>query len=339
MSDWQPLFPVDELAINGTRLAQAGGRELTVVRLADGFFALDDQCTHGNASLSDGAVDGDEIECPFHGGRFNIRTGEACAAPCTVNARTHRCKVEDGQVLVALDGAGGIAPRQEERTIDIEVLERLELAPGIVGLRLASADGSPLPAYAPGAHIDLHLAPGLVRQYSLCCPRPEAQSYRIAVQREPASRGGSARVHDALQVGARLAMGLPRNDFPVVPDAHHHLLLAGGIGITPLLSMAHAFTAGGQPFALHHWVRSRDRAVFRDELQAFGERFTLHVDDEPATRPELAQVLGVPQAGTHLYVCGPRGFMDWVLGTARAAGWTPGQLHCEYFSPATAATA
>lgn len=337
MSEWKPVCRADDIEVNGTRLAQVEGRDVALFRLADGFFALDDLCTHGNASLSDGQVDGDEIECPFHGGRFNVRTGEACAMPCTVDARTHRCRVEDGQVLVAL--AGGDAPTapQERETLEVRVLERRELTPEILALTLARTDGGALPPYEPGAHVDLHLADGLVRQYSLCCARPGTETYRIAVQREPASRGGSALVHAQLREGMQLRMGLPRNDFGIAPGGQRHLLLAGGIGITPLLSMAHAFAARGQVFALHHWVRSRSRAVFSEELQGFGERFALHVDDEPATRPDLAQLLPPPDSGTHLYVCGPRGFMDWVLGAARAGGWPEAQLHREFFSPAAAA--
>ena len=334
MSEWHPICRADEIPVNGTRLANVAGREVALVRLADGFFALDDQCTHGSASLSDGALDGDEIECPFHGGRFNVRTGEACGIPCTANAGTHACRVENGNVLVAIGGDGPPLSSERQETLDVRVLERREIATDIVSLRLASVDGAVLPAYAPGAHIDVHLADGLVRQYSLCCEQPDLATYRIAVQREPASRGGSALVHAALGEGKSLRIGLPRNDFGIASGGLRHLLLAGGIGITPLLSMAHALAAQGQDFSLHHWVRERSRAAFADELQTFGDRGALHIDDEPATQAELIPVLGTPTAGKHLYVCGPRGFMEWVLGAARAAGWTPEHLHWEHFSPA-----
>src|SRR5690606_26206369 len=140
-------------------------------------------------------------------------------------ARSHPCRVEDGQVLVALDGAGAAPTAQAEPTVEVRVLERVALTPEIVSLRLARADGGELPAYAPGAHVDLHLAEGLVRQYSLCCPQPDAHAYRIAVQREPASRGGSAHVHAQLHEGAQLRMGLPRNDFALAPAGHQHILL------------------------------------------------------------------------------------------------------------------
>lgn len=338
MSDWKPVCAADELPVNGVRLANVAGCEVALFRLADGFFALDDRCTHGNASLSDGEVIGNEVECPFHGGRFDIRSGKACAMPCTVDARSHPCRVEGGQVLVAL-GAGGVGQQaQPWPTVQVEVAERTNLTPQIVSLRLVPVDGGKLPPYEPGSHVDLHLSDGVVRQYSLCCPRRDTGAYRIAVQRESASRGGSAFVHAKLHVGSRLRMGLPRNDFALAADGHHQVLLAGGIGITPLLSMAHALRAKGSNFILHHWVRTRSAALFTEELQTFGDQFVLHVDDEPATLPaNLAQALPSAAAGRHLYVCGPRGFMEWVLTTARAAGWQEDQLHREYFAAAAAA--
>jgi len=218
--------------------------------------------------------------------------------------------------------------------IDAVVLQRCDEAQDICSFELAAADGQPLPPCEPGAHIDVHLEGGLVRQYSLCPPPGAAGRYLIGVLREPASRGGSVAMH-GLQAGQRLRISAPRNQFPLVAGARRSLLFAGGIGITPLLAMAEHLAGQGADFALHYSTRSAQRTAFAERLRSgpVGGRAQLHHDDGPAAqRLDLDGALGLVQVGTHVYVCGPAGFMEWVLSGARARGWPEAQLHKEYFA-------
>ena len=219
--------------------------------------------------------------------------------------------------------------------ITVRVARKQLVANDIAAITLVAADGAALPAFTAGAHIDLHLPGGLVRPYSLCNSPAERHRYQLGVLREPVSRGGSVAVHDALAEGQTVQISPPRNHFPLVVGAPQHLLLAGGIGITPLLAMAEQLAADGAQFHLHCAARSAQRAPFAARLlQApWRNRVTLHLDDgEPGQRLDLAALLTLPQPGTQLYVCGPAGFIDAVLATARGAGWPEAQLHCERFS-------
>lgn len=209
-----------------------------------------------------------------------------------------------------------------------------EVAQGIRMFELAPLDGTRLPEYTPGAHIDVHLPTGLVRQYSLCGGPQQRDAYVIAVQHNVASRGGSRAMH-ALQVGDTLSIEGPRNHFPLANDARHSVLLAGGIGITPLLSMAERLAQTQASFELHYCVRNRERAAFLDRLDAphLNGRCTLYTDDAPTdARIDVARIVRDPLPGSHLYVCGPSGFMDHAFDTAKQAGWTDRHLHREYFS-------
>ena len=211
---------------------------------------------------------------------------------------------------------------------------RLE-AEGILGLELVAADGAPLPPFEAGAHIDLYLPNGLIRQYSLCNDPRERHRYRIAVLRDTASRGGSQAVHELLRIGQRLSIGAPRNLFALDEQAPRSLLLAGGIGITPLLSMAWRLHALGADFELHQCVRSAKLAAFAERLAAvpFATHTHLHRDDgDAAQKLVLPALLAAEPAGSQLYVCGPNGFMEYVLETARAQGWAEERLHREYFA-------
>ncbi|HSI47314.1 MAG TPA: PDR/VanB family oxidoreductase [Ideonella sp.] len=221
----------------------------------------------------------------------------------------------------------------------VRVARKQAVADDICSFDLVPADGAALPAFSAGAHIDVHLAPAgasaLVRQYSLCNAPGETHRYQIGVLREASSRGGSRTLHDEVREGQLLSISAPRNHFPLVPQASHSLLLAGGIGITPMLAMAEHLAAAGEAFTLHYCARSRSRAAFIDRLDSarHAAQVVLHFDDEaPAQRLQLEALLAVQPPGTHLYVCGPKGFIEAVLGTARAQGWPEAQLHCEFFS-------
>lgn len=218
--------------------------------------------------------------------------------------------------------------------LNVVVCSRKQEAHGICSFELQMPAGGELPPYTAGAHIDVHVKPGLVRQYSLCGDPAERRRWRIAVLHEPASRGGSAGMHEQVQAGSALRVSAPRNHFALVPAAHS-LLVAGGIGVTPILAMAHALHREGKNFDMHCCNRSVARTAFRDEIgqAAFGARVNFHVDDgEPAQEFDAEQVLVRQRPGTHLYICGPSGFMDHELGTARRLGWAEERLHREYFA-------
>lgn len=216
----------------------------------------------------------------------------------------------------------------------VKVLRRREEAQDIASFELARADGGALPSFSAGSHIDVHLPIGLVRQYSLANDPHDATHYRIGVLRDPNSRGGSASMHAHVREGDVLTISEPRNHFPLV-HAPHTILLAGGIGLTPLLCMAQRLSATGASFELHACNRSLARSAFVEEMKAFGERFHLHLDDgDAAQKLDLPAVLGKAPAGSRIYVCGPAGFIDFVVATAKAQGWPHDHVHLEYFSAA-----
>ncbi|EOE2306201.1 nucleotide-binding domain containing protein [Klebsiella pneumoniae] len=198
-----------------------------------------------------------------------------------------------------------------------------------LAVRLVSAEGQPLPAWTPGAHIDLHLPCGLIRQYSLTGSPAERDRYLLCIARESQSRGGSRYIHDTLRPGQPLIISAPRNHFPL-HEGGHVVLLAAGIGITPLLAMAHARAASGASFTLHYYVSRAQEAAFATEIarQLTGGICQIHCSDEgQSPRQRLAQDLGAPDADTRVYFCGPPGFMARVRDTARAVGWEEAQLH------------
>lgn len=205
----------------------------------------------------------------------------------------------------------------------------------ICTFELVAADGRALPAFSAGSHIDVQVPGGLTRQYSLCNEPGESHRYLIGVLRDAASRGGSAAMHDRVREGDVLTISAPKNHFPLVHEARRSLLLAGGIGVTPILCMAERLAATGADFEMHYCTRSRERTAFHDRIRAsaFAERVQFHFDDgDAAQKLDIAALLATPQPGTHLYVCGPKGFMDAVLSTARARGWPEAQLHYEFFA-------
>jgi vanillate O-demethylase ferredoxin subunit len=215
-------------------------------------------------------------------------------------------------------------------------------ATDIVGLELSPLNGSAFPSFSAGSHIDLEIAPGLVRQYSLCNDPEERHRYVLGVLRDPRSRGGSVAVHERLAEGQVVRISPPRNLFALVP-ARHSLLFAGGIGVTPILCMAERLAQTGSSFEMHYCARSPDRAAFAARIRqaAFARRVHFHFDDgEPAQRLDLASVLAGAPADSHLYVCGPGGFIAHITTGAAASGWPGGQVHVEHFSaPATDAPA
>ena len=199
---------------------------------------------------------------------------------------------------------------------------------------LESVDGSPLPPFSAGSHIDVHMHEGLVRQYSLCNGPEETNRYRIAVKREAVSRGGSVHMHERVNEGDVLSVSVPRNNFRLHEGDGTVLLLAGGIGITPLLSMALHLNSEGRKYRLHYFARSVQHTAFHRRLseEDFRGRVDFHYALEPhAVRGYLRRVLWHRDPDAELYLCGPRAFMDLVEEVA-AATWPPQNIHLEYFS-------
>ena len=216
----------------------------------------------------------------------------------------------------------------------VRVVERRQEADGVVCLSLAPLPGETLPSFEAGAHIDLDLGDGLIRQYSLCGDPAEASVYRIGVLLPPQSRGGSARVHSHLVEDAELPVSAPRNLFALDESLDGYLLLAGGIGITPILAMAWRLHALGKPFSLHYCARSRAQAAFRTELAAapFAASVHFHFDDEGEAPLDLGAALAGVRPARGLYVCGPTGFMDFAFDAALTSGWNATELHREDFA-------
>jgi vanillate O-demethylase ferredoxin subunit len=218
--------------------------------------------------------------------------------------------------------------------LQVRVARKTVEAEGICSFELVATDDRPLPSFSAGSHIDVQLPGGLTRQYSLCNDPTESHRYLIGVLDDPASRGGSRAMHQQVGEGDLLQISPPRNHFALAHDAGRHLLLAGGIGVTPILCMAERLARTGAAFEMHYATRSPARTAFRARIAAssFAERVHFHFDDgDAAQKLDLAALLGSPRAGEHVYVCGPKGFMDAVLGTARDAGWPEAQLHYEFF--------
>lgn len=222
--------------------------------------------------------------------------------------------------------------------LQVRVLKKINEAIDIQSLELGSVDGSALPPFTPGAHIDVHVTPSIIRQYSLLNGPSETAIYRIAVKLEPQSRGGSRRVHDDIQVGQVITISAPRNNFPLHADAPFSLLLAGGIGITPILGMARHLQAQGRPFALHYFTRAPEHTAFRALLAESGMATSVHFHEGvefAQVESSLREILGARGEGARLYMCGPRPFMDLVA--TLSAGWPAGTVHREDFSADPAA--
>jgi reductive dehalogenase len=215
----------------------------------------------------------------------------------------------------------------------VVLARREEMAEDLARYEFASADGSPLPAWDAGAHVDVVIAPEYNRQYSLAGDPADRSRYVLGVLREANGRGGSALMHRVFREGRRVFVSPPRNHFPLDERASHVLLMAGGIGVTPMVAMAHRLHAIGGSFELHYSVASRAQAGFLDDLARapWRERVRLHVKDEGG-RADLAAILPAWREGVVLYACGSARYMDGVYDAARARGFPDRAMHREYFS-------
>jgi vanillate O-demethylase ferredoxin subunit len=217
--------------------------------------------------------------------------------------------------------------------LQVRIARRKEKVEGIITLELVDPLGDPLPAFEAGAHVEVQVAPGLSRHYSLCGSPDDLQRYCLGILREPASRGGSTRIHQQFQEGTLVSISRPRNQFRLEEGAGHSLLVGGGIGITPILAMAWRLQALGASFELHYCVRNRSRAAFLELLESapFSDKVTLHIDDE-GQQLDIPGLLRGPEAHRHVYVCGPGGFMDALIDAARQQSWPKANVHYEYFA-------
>lgn len=352
---------VDELPNGGSKRVEIAGRDIALFRIDDSFFAIQDRCPHQGASLCAGRVSGlpmadapgevrmerrgELVRCPWHAWEFDIRTGESFCDPDRTRVRSYLTNVQSGAdllkgpyvaetypvtvandyVLIETDAPGWI---------DVAVQERRDLGGSVSAFVLARTDGQALPRFEPGAHVDVEIAPGLTRQYSLCSDPGDLARYRIAVAKEPASRGGSSRIHKAWQAGTRLRMAPPRNHFRMSRRTAPVILIGGGIGITPLIPMAQALARSHAQFELHYLARSAAEAPFLAELQQGEAAQQLHVHLSQGDSPRRMDIAAVLSArpDADIYVCGPGRLIDAVSDTHRALGFDPVRLHVEHFT-------
>ena len=223
----------------------------------------------------------------------------------------------------------------DAQTIDVEVVGIEQVTPLIKHFKLAPVGGARLPVFSGGSHIIVVMqGPERIHRnpYSLLGSPHELDTYEIGVRRMEESRGGSHHMHDAVKVGSRLEIAHPVNLFGLDKIARKHLLIAGGIGITPFLAQLEDLHGAGVPYELHYSVRSMEHAAFLPRLrQREGERLHMYYDSEAQMIPFEA-LLATQPLGTHVYVCGPAGMINHVIGTAQSCGWPDSHIHWEQFS-------
>ncbi|NIF29031.1 oxidoreductase [Pantoea sp. Tr-811] len=218
-----------------------------------------------------------------------------------------------------------------EEKLTLQITDLTAEAKGVMVVELRAEPGQALPPFKPGAHIELHLPGGTVRQYSLCNDAREQHRYCVGVGLSATSRGGSRHVHQALRVGDRLTVTPPRNHFPLEEDAPAFVFFAGGIGITPVWSMIQWCEANKRPWHLFYLVRNRQRAAFLEELGRYADQVTLHADDEAGGLFDIAAAVGRQPGNVHFYTCGPTPLMLAVEAATR--GFPEAQVHFEWFTP------
>lgn len=218
----------------------------------------------------------------------------------------------------------------------LRVVVKFEEADGIMVFELENPSGAPLPAFDAGAHLEIRVG-DMIRHYSLAGSPSERRRFVLSVQREIGGRGGSLQFCDNTTVDTLVWVRGPRNRFPLHTEAEHSVLIAGGIGITPIAAMAEQLWSEGKPFELHYMTRSPARMAFRDRLMGapYAGAVRLYFDESTTEqRADLPQIVGGTRVGKHLYVCGPGPMIDTVFSIAAAQGWPADRLHCERFAAA-----
>jgi vanillate O-demethylase ferredoxin subunit len=224
------------------------------------------------------------------------------------------------------------APAVASSVFQLRVAKATAETSDICLLDLVSPTGAALPPFRAGAHVDMHLGDGLVRQYSLCNDPREQHRYAVAILKEKASRGGSVAAH-ALREGDLVAVSAPRNNFPLADHATFHLLLAGGIGVTPMMAMIAELQARNAEFLLHYCTRSPEQTAFLERLRPLigvGKAMLHHDGGDPGRGLDVRATLAEYRPGGHVYVCGPSGFLS--AAKAAVAAWPEDAVHFEHFS-------
>ncbi len=252
---------------------------------------------------------------------------EAYQAMITADEYKARLTQGDKEVIHAYTAEG------ESPVIQVEITKAEETAQGVMKYEFVPVDGGDLPAWQAGAHLDIVVAPEFLRQYSMSGNPADRSRYQIAVLREDAGRGGSKLMHRIFNEGRRIFISRPINHFPLDSDAGHSVLMGGGIGITPLVAMAHELHAQGRSFEMHYSGRSRDQMGLLDDIAGFAwaDQVHLHISDEES-RADLGQILGGYQPGWHVYTCGAERYMTAILAAATEAGFPENAQHLEYFA-------
>ncbi|ABP34756.1 ferredoxin [Polynucleobacter asymbioticus QLW-P1DMWA-1] len=220
----------------------------------------------------------------------------------------------------------------DNKLLHLKIKQIRQEASGIHSYELVSEDGKALPSFDAGSHIDLHLPSGSIRQYSLSNDPAETHRYVVGILRDEQGRGGSKEVHQALRVGDFLAVSRPRNHFHLDESAKKVILLAGGIGITPLKSMGHRLKSLGIPFELHYCARAQENIAFPQDLQNLSDsgEIQFHLDDGiPGNGLNISEMIEDLESGAHLYYCGPAGFMKACAQAATKRSDI--HVNCEHF--------
>ncbi|MEM8631315.1 MAG: 2Fe-2S iron-sulfur cluster-binding protein [Pseudomonadota bacterium] len=251
---------------------------------------------------------------------------EAYQAMVTAEEYKRRRDAGDDSVLHTYTADG------QSPVLRVEVTKAQPMAGGVTKYEFRALDGADLPPWEAGAHLDIVVAPEFLRQYSMSGDPSDRSLYQIGVLREDSGRGGSKLLHRIFSEGRKVFISRPINHFPLSEDASHSFLMGGGIGITPMIAMAHRLNALGASFEVHYSVTSRTSAGYLEDLAAapWADRVTVHVSDE-STRADLSAVLR-HREGAHVYTCGPDRYMSAVMDAAEAAGFPEDARHLEYFS-------
>jgi ferredoxin-NADP reductase len=215
----------------------------------------------------------------------------------------------------------------------LQVVDRRATTDDVAVFTLRHPWRTHMPEPQAGSHVDVRLPDGRTRQYSLCGDPSDGTTYKIAVKREDQGRGVSRWIHDNLVVGATARVSTPRNNFALAKDAEHHVLIAGGIGITPFVAMSHALARRGQSYELHYCAHAA-KAPLIDDLRALcrdGRLITYFGDAPGAVRFDVATTLATDRPNTHVYCCGPQRLTDAVR--TATAHWPESQIHFEVFKP------
>jgi vanillate O-demethylase ferredoxin subunit len=221
---------------------------------------------------------------------------------------------------------------------DVQIRNKTLETPNIVSFELAPKNGDCLPEFETGSHIDMKFGDNFTRQYSLINHPKSHEFYKIAVLKDPNSRGGSVALHDNVGIGDTVSISEPRNLFPLDITSKRVLLFAGGIGITPIMSMAIELDRLGIDFELHYHSKSQANTAFYQQLLScsFAAKVFFHFSNK--SKKDATQIIGAFTPGTNLYTCGPSGYMDYIFDCARANSWDEGNLHKENFKADPLAT-